>query len=129
VVHDDTAYPQDRLRESFRTNNPYDAGSRRINCWIQITGVPEEFVAYCPGIRSANIDDPAVPSILLDGYDQPKLDAARCKGNESFSLRQSMHMLVGDTVNRKISHERGTLAKCLNCKGNSRGSVNPLASP
>jgi hypothetical protein len=48
---------------------------------------------------------------------------------ESISLRQSMHMLVGDTVNRKISHERGTLAKCLNCKGNSRGFANPLASP
>jgi hypothetical protein len=80
---------------------------------VQITGVPEEFLAYYPGIRSANIDDPGVPSMFLDIYDRPKRDAARCERKESVSLRQSMHMLVGDTVNKKISDERGTLAKMV----------------
>jgi hypothetical protein len=80
---------------------------------VQITGVPEEFLAYYPGIRSANIDDPGVPSMFLDIYDRPKRDAARCERKESISLRQSMHMLVGDTVNKKISDERGTLAQMV----------------
>jgi len=80
---------------------------------VQITGVPEEFLAYYPGIRSANIDDPGVPSMFLDIYDRPKRDAARCERKESVSLRQSMHMLVGDTVNKKISDERGTLARMV----------------
>jgi hypothetical protein len=80
---------------------------------VQITGVPEEFLAYYPGIRSANIDDPGVPSMFLDIYDRPKRDAARCERKESVSLRQSMHMLVGDTVNKKISDERGTLAQMV----------------
>jgi len=80
---------------------------------VQITGVPEEFLAYYPGIRSANIDDPGVPSMFLDIYDRPKRDAARCERKESVSLRQSMHMLVGDTINKKVSNERGTLAQLV----------------
>lgn len=81
---------------------------------VQITGVPEQFLAYYPGIRSANIDDPGVPSMFLDIYDRPKRDAARCERKESISLRQSMHMLVGDTLNKKLSDERGTLAQLVN---------------
>jgi len=89
---------------------------------VQITGVPEEFLAYYPGIRSANIDDPGVPSMFLDIYDRPKRDAARCERKESVSLRQSMHMLVGDTINKKISNERGTLAQLVS-RGESDSDI------
>src|SRR5439155_4047078 len=69
---------------------------------VQITGVPEKFLAYYPGVRSVNLADSGVPSPFLDMYDRPKRDAAKCERNENVSLRQAMNMIAGDTVNRKV---------------------------
>lgn len=82
---------------------------------VQITGVPQDYLGYYPGVRAVNLADPGIPSAFLDMFDRPKRDAAKCERNESVSLRQAMHQLVGDTVNEKIqeSAESGTLARLL----------------
>ena len=82
---------------------------------VQITGVPQDYLGYYPGVRAVNLADPGIPSAFLDMFDRPKRDAAKCERNESVSLRQAMHMLVGDTVNEKVraSAESGTLAHLL----------------
>lgn len=77
---------------------------------VQITGVPEKFLAYYPGARSVNLADSGIPSPFLDMYDRPKRDAAKCERNENVSLRQAMNMIAGDTVNRKVRSDSGTLA-------------------
>jgi hypothetical protein len=80
---------------------------------VQITGVPEKFLAYYPGVRSVNLADGGVPSSFLDMYDRPKRDAAKCERNENVSLRQAMNMMAGDAVNKKIRSDRGTLARMV----------------
>lgn len=86
-----------------------------IDSIVQITGVPQDYLGYYPGVRAVNLADPGVPSPFLDMFDRPKRDAAKCERSESVSLRQAMHLLVGDTVNEKIrtSAERGVLAQLL----------------
>ena len=86
-----------------------------IDSIVQITGVPQDYLGYYPGVRAVNLADPGVPSAFLDMFDRPKRDAAKCERNESVSLRQAMHMLVGDTVNEKIkaSSERGELGRLI----------------
>ena len=82
---------------------------------VQITGVPQDYLGYYPGVRAVNLADPGIPSAFLDMFDRPKRDAAKCERNESVSLRQAMHLLVGDTVNEKIraSAESGELGRLL----------------
>ncbi len=82
---------------------------------VLITGVPQDYLGYYPGVRAVNLADPGIPSAFLDMFDRPKRDAAKCERSESISLRQSMHMLVGGTVNAKIraSAESGSLARLL----------------
>ena len=86
-----------------------------IDSMVQITGVPQDYLGYYPGVRAVNLADPGVPSAFLDMFDRPKRDAAKCERNESVSLRQAMHLLVGDTVNEKvrISARKGELARLL----------------
>lgn len=80
---------------------------------VQITGVPEKFLAYYPGVRSVNLADGGVPSAFLDMYDRPKRDAAKCERGEGVSLRQAMNMVAGDTVNQKIRSDHGVLAQMI----------------
>ncbi len=82
---------------------------------VQVTGVPQDYLGYYPGVRAVNLADPGIPSAFLDMFDRPKRDAAKCERSESVSLRQAMHLLVGDTVNQKIqaSAESGTLSRLL----------------
>ena len=86
-----------------------------VDSIVQITGVPQDYLGYYPGVRAVNLADPGIPSAFLDMFDRPKRDAAKCERNESVSLRQAMHLLVGDTVNEKIqaSAETGELARAL----------------
>ncbi len=80
---------------------------------VEITGVPEKFLAYYPGVRAVNLADGGVPSSFLDMYDRPKRDAAKCERNENVSLRQAMNMMAGDTVNQKIRSDQGNLARMI----------------
>jgi len=80
---------------------------------VEITGVPEKFLAYYPGVRAVNLADGGVPSSFLDMYDRPKRDAAKCERNENISLRQAMNMMAGDTVNQKIRSDHGKLAQMI----------------
>ena len=95
-----------------------------IDSIVQITGVPQDYLGYYPGVRAVNLADPGVPSAFLDMFDRPKRDAAKCERNESVSLRQAMHLLVGDTLNEKIrtSAENGELARLLR-DGKSDGEI------
>jgi uncharacterized protein DUF1553 len=81
-----------------------------LDAVVEITGVPEKFLAYYPGIRAVNLADSGIPSPFLDMYDRPKRDAAKCERNESVSLRQAMNMISGDTINQKIRSESSRLA-------------------
>ena len=78
-----------------------------------VTGMPEKFLAYYPGMRSVNIADPGIPSPFLDMYDRPKRDAAKCEQSENVSLRQAMNMISGDTLNLKIRSESGRLSEMI----------------
>ncbi len=86
-----------------------------IDSIVQITGVPQDYLGYYPGVRAVNLADPGVPSAFLDMFDRPKRDAAKCERNDGVSLRQAMHLLVGDTLNDKIqtSAEKGELSRLL----------------
>ena len=82
---------------------------------VQVTGAPQDYLGYYPGVRAVNLADPGVPSPFLDMFDRPKRDAAKCERSESVSLRQAMHLLVGDTLNEKLdaSSEDGEIARLI----------------
>ena len=84
-----------------------------LDAVVEITGVPEKFLAYYPGIRAVNLADSGIPSPFLDMYDRPKRDAAKCERSESVSLRQAMNMISGDTINQKIRSESSRLAHMM----------------
>jgi hypothetical protein len=93
-----------------------------MDALVAITGVPEKFLAYYPGVRAANLADSGVPSPFLDMYDRPKRDAAKCERNESVSLRQAMNMISGETVNRKIRSDSSRLARMI-AEGKQDGEI------
>ena len=97
-------------------------GEQLMDSIVQVTGVPQDYLGYYPGVRAVNLDDPGVPSAFLDMFDRSKRDAAKCERNDAVSLRQAMHFLVGDTVNEKLrqSAEKGALARQL-----SSGKTDP----
>ncbi|MBC8164818.1 MAG: DUF1553 domain-containing protein [Bryobacteraceae bacterium] len=86
-------------------------GEQMIDSLMQITGVPEKFRGYYPGVRAVNLADPGVPSRFLDMYDRPKRDAAKCERNDQVSLSQAVNMLAGDTLNEKIRSPKGVLSR------------------
>lgn len=88
-------------------------GEQMIDSLAQITGVPEKFRGYYPGVRAVNLADPGVPSRFLDMYDRPKRDAAKCERNDQVSLSQAVNMIAGDNLNEKIRSPKGTLARMI----------------
>ena len=76
------------------------------------TGVPEAFVSFYPGTRAAQLPEPEVPSYFLDVFDRPSRQLVSDRATTN-SLNQALHLISGDTVQDKVSDERGALKGML----------------
>jgi hypothetical protein len=77
----------------------------------QVTGVPTAFSGYPSGTRAIQLPDTQVRSDFLTGFGRPArniCDAAERSSDPT--IAQALHVINGDTINKKLSAPDGTIA-------------------
>jgi hypothetical protein len=75
----------------------------------QVTGVAEKFPGY-PGRRALQLPDAAVESYFLTAFGRPpRVTAADSERQQEPSITQALHVINGDTINRKLSAPDGLI--------------------
>src|SRR5215471_12087864 len=77
----------------------------------QVTGSPTAFAGYPPGTRALELPDTQVKSEFLTSFGRPPrniCDAAERSSDPT--IGQALHIINGDTLNRKLSAPEGTIA-------------------
>jgi hypothetical protein len=78
----------------------------------QATGVPEQYNSLYPGTHASQLPEPEIESYFLEVFDRPSRQNV-CERKQPPTLNQSLHLISGDTVQKKISDPNGTLGKFL----------------
>ena len=79
----------------------------------QTTGVPERYPYFYPGKRAIQLPDPIVDSYFLTIFDRSTRENATCTRKQSASVTQSLNLVSGETINGKLRHEKGQVARLL----------------
>jgi hypothetical protein len=75
----------------------------------QVTGVPEVFPGF-PGRRALQLPDAAVDSYFLTAFGRPsRVTAADSERQQEPSITQALHVINGDTINRKLAAPAGLI--------------------
>jgi len=85
-----------------------------LDAMSQVTGVPTRFAGYPPGTRALQLPDTQVKSEFLASFGRPKrviCDAAERSSDPS--IAQALHVINGDTLNKKLSAPDGYAALAL----------------
>ncbi|MBM3725528.1 MAG: DUF1553 domain-containing protein [Acidobacteria bacterium] len=85
----------------------------------QATGVPEEYRSLYPGTRASQLPEPEIESYFLEVFDRPSRQIV-CERKQPPTLNQALHLISGDTIQKKITNSGGFLAKA---KGRPAGDV------
>ncbi|HZT31675.1 MAG TPA: DUF1549 domain-containing protein [Bryobacteraceae bacterium] len=88
---------------------------------VLATGVPEQFKSLYPGTRAAELPEPEVESYFLEVFDRPSRQIV-CERKQQPNLNQAMHLISGDTIQKKIASREGVLAKMLG-QGRPAGEI------
>ncbi len=90
---------------------------RRLNAEVildamsQVTGAPTAFAGYPAGTRALQLPDTQVKSEFLASFGRPArvlCDAAERASDPT--ITQALHVINGDTLNKKLSAPEGTIA-------------------
>ncbi len=93
---------------------------RRLNAEVildamsQVTGAPTAFPSYPAGTRAQQLPDTQVKSEFLASFGRPArilCDAAERASDPT--ITQALHVINGDTLNKKLSSPEGTIALFL----------------
>ncbi|MSV28321.1 MAG: DUF1549 domain-containing protein [Bryobacterales bacterium] len=76
----------------------------------QATGVPEDFRSLYPGTRAAQLPEPEIESYFLEVFDRPSRQLI-CERKQPPTLNQALHLISGDTIQKKLTDPRNVLAK------------------
>jgi hypothetical protein len=85
-----------------------------LDAMSQVTGVPSRFAGYPAGTRALQLPDTQVQSEFLTSFGRPKrvlCDAA--ERSSAPSISQALHVINGDTLNKKLSAPDGYAALAL----------------
>jgi hypothetical protein len=85
-----------------------------LDAMSQVTGVPTRFASYPVGTRALQLPDTQVKSEFLTSFGRPKrvlCDAAERSSEPTIS--QALHVINGDTLNKKLSAPDGYPALSL----------------
>jgi hypothetical protein len=75
----------------------------------QVTGVGEDFPGH-PGRRAMQLPDASVDSYFLTAFGRPpRLTAAASERQQEPSITQALHVINGETINRKLSASKGLI--------------------
>ncbi len=85
-----------------------------LDAMSQVTGVPTKFTGYPDGTRAMQLPDSQVTSPFLTSFGRPPRNV--CDSSERSSdpnVAQALHVINGDTLNKKISSPDGYAALFL----------------
>jgi hypothetical protein len=85
-----------------------------LDAMSQVTGAPTAFNGYPAGTRALQLPDTQVKSEFLTSFGRPArniCDAAERSSDPT--IAQALHVINGDTLNRKLSAPEGTIALFL----------------
>jgi hypothetical protein len=89
----------------------------------QVTGVGEDFPGY-PGRRAMQLPDAAVDSYFLTAFGRPpRITAAASERQQEPSITQALHVINGDTINRKLSASNGLIHDLVKTKASNEVAV------
>jgi hypothetical protein len=90
----------------------------------QVTGVPERFKGHPMGTRALQLPDTEVSSYFLTAFGRPPrqvtLDSER---QQEPSITQALHVINGDTINRKLRSPAGLVQKLLDEGADARTAI------
>ncbi len=80
----------------------------------QVTQVPEKFQGYPVGMRALQLPDTQVESYFLTIFGRPpRLQTSESERQSEPSITQALHIINGDTLNKKLRASGGTLDMLL----------------
>ena len=85
-----------------------------LDAMSQVTGAPTAFAGYPAGTRAVQLPDTQVKSEFLTSFGRPIrniCDVAERSGDPT--VAQALHVINGDTLNKKLSAPEGTIALFL----------------
>lgn len=85
-----------------------------LDAMSQVTGEPSSFAGYPAGTRAMQLPDVRVQSQFLSAFGRP--ERILCDAGERSvdpSIAQALHVINGDTLNKKLSAPDGALAMML----------------
>ena len=89
----------------------------------QVTGVGENFPGF-PGRRALQLPDAAVESYFLSAFGRPpRLTAADSERQQEPSITQALHVINGDTINRKLSASRGLIQDLVTANAGNEAAL------
>ena len=89
----------------------------------QVTGVGENFPGF-PGRRALQLPDAAVDSYFLSAFGRPpRLTAADSERQQEPSITQALHVINGDTINRKLSASRGLIQELVTANAGNEAAL------
>ena len=90
----------------------------------QVTGVSEEFEGYSAGTRALQLPDTQVESYFLDSFGRPeRLTGAANERKRSSNVAQVLHLINGETLNRKLRRRRNLIGELLGKQFSTRELV------
>ncbi len=85
-----------------------------LDAMSQVTGVPSAFAGYPTGTKAMQLPDVRVQSQFLAAFGRP--ERVLCDAGERSSdpsITQALHVINGDTLNKKLSSPNGVVALVL----------------
>ena len=92
----------------------------------QVTGVREVFPGF-PGRRALQLPDASVDSYFLTAFGRPpRVTPADSERQQEPSITQALHVINGDTINKKLAAPRGSIASLLDSGADNKAAVERL---
>ncbi|MFQ5734709.1 MAG: DUF1549 domain-containing protein, partial [Planctomycetaceae bacterium] len=83
----------------------------------QVSGAPTTFKGYPKGTRALQLRDANVASYFLKTFGRPdRLLTCDCERSDQPSMTQVLHIVNGDTLNRKLAAKDNRIAKLIKAK-------------
>lgn len=81
-----------------------------LDAYSQVTKIPENFGGYPMGMRALQLPDTRVDSYFLTAFGRPpRLQTRESERTSEPSITQALHIINGDTLNRKLRAPGGTV--------------------
>jgi len=91
------------------------------------TGTREKYRGLPPGTRAIQLPDPQVVSYLLDVFGRPpRLITCECERTAQPNIAQALHLLNGDTLNKKVADPAGRVARLAKAKAPADAVIGEL---